>query len=60
MKANQLFNLINDSILEKIKELFAEEKYVLSAIRWILRGLTLDLAISKVKVDIDIASKMNR
>lgn len=60
MKGSELFNLIDNSDLEKIKELFTEEKYILSAIRWVLRGLTLDLAISKVKVDIDIASKMNR
>lgn len=59
-KGSELFNLIDNSDLEKIKELFTEEKYIFSAIRWILRGLTLDLAISKVKVDIDIASKINR
>ncbi|MDK2911836.1 MAG: ribonuclease [Methanolobus sp.] len=43
-----------------VKEFREDERHQASALRWMLRGLAVDLAIRKVKTDIEIASRKTR
>lgn len=43
-----------------LKEFREDERHQASALRWMLRGLAVDLAIRKVKTDIEIASRKTR
>lgn len=51
---NNLVTLVSKDILEVLTNEFTEEKYIVSSLRWILRGLKIELSIRKVKTDIEI------
>ena len=56
MKINDIFSLVSDYEIEFVKSEFIEEKHILNALRWRLRGLSLSDAVRKVKTDIEVAN----
>lgn len=54
MRKAKLFEAVAAQDYERICQAFDKEKYQLSALRWLLRGLSMDKAIRKVEVDREI------
>jgi len=59
-KKEQIFNMLNDDVLnnQEIKDL--EEKEQLKVYRWILRGLNLENSIKKIKVDLEVGNNFRK
>lgn len=51
MKASQLLELVTVPVITP----FDKEEDVAKVLRWVLRGLTPELAIRKVKVDLEVS-----
>lgn len=60
IKKNDLFAKFPKYILNEIKISLITEKEQLSALRWICRGLPQEMAIHKVKVDMEISKNANK
>lgn len=54
LKKEDLELFLNEVDLFKLRNEFKDEKSYLSCLRWICRGLDMDYAINKIKVDIEI------
>lgn len=60
LKKNDLLAKFPNFILNEIKMSLITEKEQLSALRWICRGLPENMAIHKVKVDMEISKNANK
>jgi hypothetical protein len=58
LKIEQLANLVMKTEYDLIMKSFDEPHYALTALRWKARGLPADLAIRKVKTDLEIRNNM--
>lgn len=60
-KMNELSDEAGKKAVEIVKKEFPHStKDQASALRWMLRGLSTDLAVQKVKVDVEISKKRNK
>jgi hypothetical protein len=55
MKQNELENSINNDIIQKLKKYNFDDENLCKIYRWILRGLSFDDAVHKIKVDNEIS-----
>lgn len=58
MKLENLKYLVSSDIIDKVLETAFDEKYQAVTYRWVLRGLPVDMAIHKVKVDLEVTSNI--
>ena len=60
MKAEKAIEIIGESKYQQLKTEFDDDKVLLNAMRWTARGLKPDLAVRKVKTDLEIQKNMNK
>tara|TARA_B100000700_G_scaffold68939_1_gene76347 strand:- start:22300 stop:22890 length:591 start_codon:yes stop_codon:yes gene_type:complete len=60
MKIDTLKQKINPQTIKKVEKLKFEEKKEAIIYRWIMRGLPDDMAIRKVKVDLEVSSNVRK
>lgn len=58
MKLEMLKSLVDIKSINEISNINFDEKYQAVAYRWVLRGLPVDMAIHKVKVDLEVMSNI--
>ena len=58
MKIDKLKDLIDNELINKVLENNFDSKYEAITYRWLLRGLPVDMAIHKVKVDLEIMNNI--
>ena len=59
-KIETLTQLVSIEDIKKVKAIFADDKQQAIVYRWILRGLKTDLAIRKLKTDIEVGENYNK
>jgi hypothetical protein len=58
LKLSQMAEIIPQETIERFVTVFDGETHALTAMRWHLRGLSIDYAIRKVKTDLEIRANM--
>ena len=59
MKRPVLEEKLDKNIIQKVNTEFTEEPDILCAMRWCVRGLSVDNTIRKVKTDLEIRNNMH-
>lgn len=54
LRLPKLETMVNQEVLKQVTTVFTESKHVATCLRWVLRGLCLGNAISKVRTDLEI------